>query len=114
MKKALRIVFFVVTLICYISVLISPEHIWLMGFFSLAIPDVLSAPLDGYSGLAMRGDGHPYEVDAVHGFIRGLRGHEAHVRCNNLKWVGWHPKLTQIRFFLCYSDPRWCQPPTNT
>ena len=41
MKKTFRIVFFVVTLCCYISVFISPEYIWLMGFFSLAIPAII-------------------------------------------------------------------------
>jgi len=41
MKKALTIIFFLVTVICYLSVFISPEQFWLMGFFSLAIPIVL-------------------------------------------------------------------------
>ena len=41
MKKTLRKVFFVVTLICYLSVFVSPEDIWLMGFFSLSIPILL-------------------------------------------------------------------------
>ena len=41
MKKTLRVIFFIVTLICYLSVFISPDTFWLMGFFSLAIPLIL-------------------------------------------------------------------------
>lgn len=41
MKKTLRIVFFIVTLICYLSVFISPEYFWFMGFLSLAIPLIM-------------------------------------------------------------------------
>ena len=41
MKRTLRIGFFVVTLVCYISVFISPADMWLMGFFSLAIPLII-------------------------------------------------------------------------
>lgn len=41
MKKALRTVFFVVTLICYLSVFISPEYFWVTGFLSLSIPVIL-------------------------------------------------------------------------
>ena len=45
MKKNLRIVFFVVTIICYLSVFISPEFFWLMGFLSLSIPLIMSIHL---------------------------------------------------------------------
>ena len=41
MKKVLRIALFILTIICYGSVFISPEHFWVVGFFSLAIPVVL-------------------------------------------------------------------------
>ena len=41
MKKAIRIFFFCVTLICYLSVYISPEYIWLTGFLSLSIPLII-------------------------------------------------------------------------
>jgi endonuclease/exonuclease/phosphatase family metal-dependent hydrolase len=41
MKKALRIAFFVLTLICYASVFVSPQVFWLFGFLSLAIPVIL-------------------------------------------------------------------------
>jgi endonuclease/exonuclease/phosphatase family metal-dependent hydrolase len=41
MKKVFRIIFFIVTLICYSSVFISPEYIWLTGFLSLLIPVIL-------------------------------------------------------------------------
>lgn len=45
MKKYIRIVFFIVTLICYISVFISPEYFWLMGFLSLSIPLLIAIHL---------------------------------------------------------------------
>lgn len=38
MKKTLRIIFLAFTILCYLSVFISPEHFWLAGFFSLLIP----------------------------------------------------------------------------
>lgn len=38
MKKVFRIIFFVFTLICYLSVFISPEYFWLVGFISLSVP----------------------------------------------------------------------------
>jgi endonuclease/exonuclease/phosphatase family metal-dependent hydrolase len=41
MKKALRIAFFILTLICYISVFFSPENLWFFGFLGLAIPVIL-------------------------------------------------------------------------
>jgi endonuclease/exonuclease/phosphatase family metal-dependent hydrolase len=41
MKKAIRIAFFILTLICYVSVFFSPEFFWLFGFLSLAIPVIL-------------------------------------------------------------------------
>jgi len=41
MKKALRIAFFILTLICYLSVFFSPEKFWIFGFLSLAIPLML-------------------------------------------------------------------------
>jgi endonuclease/exonuclease/phosphatase family metal-dependent hydrolase len=41
MKKALATFFFVVTIICYLSVFVSPEYFWLTGFLSLAIPVIL-------------------------------------------------------------------------
>lgn len=41
MKKALRIAFFIFTLICYASVFFSPKHFWIFGFLSLAIPVLL-------------------------------------------------------------------------
>ena len=42
MKKYFRIIFFIVTLICYISVFISPEYFWVMGFLSLSIPILIT------------------------------------------------------------------------
>lgn len=41
MKKAFYIILTAITLLCYGSVLVSPGHFWIMGFFSLAIPLVL-------------------------------------------------------------------------
>lgn len=41
MIKVIRNAFLVITLICYLSVLISPEIFWIFGFFSLAIPLIL-------------------------------------------------------------------------
>jgi endonuclease/exonuclease/phosphatase family metal-dependent hydrolase len=41
MKKAIRTSFFILTLICYVSVFFSPEVFWGFGFLSLAIPIVL-------------------------------------------------------------------------
>ena len=41
MKKALRSAFFILTLICYVSVFFSPQHFWVLGFLSLAIPVLL-------------------------------------------------------------------------
>lgn len=41
MKKAVRITFFMLTLICYASVLFSPEYFWLVGFLSLSIPVII-------------------------------------------------------------------------
>jgi len=41
MKKNFRIIFFIVTLICYLSVFISPDHFWIMGFLSISIPLIL-------------------------------------------------------------------------
>jgi endonuclease/exonuclease/phosphatase family metal-dependent hydrolase len=41
MKKKLRILFFIVTVICYLSVLISPDWFWIVGFLSLSIPIIL-------------------------------------------------------------------------
>lgn len=45
MKKALRNAFFVFTLICYASVFFSPEQFWFLGFFTLAIPLLLTIHL---------------------------------------------------------------------
>lgn len=42
MKKAIRNTFFVITLICYLSVFFSPDLFWLFGFISLAIPLILA------------------------------------------------------------------------
>lgn len=41
MKKGIQTVFFIVTLICYLSVFISPQYFWLMGFLSLSIPVII-------------------------------------------------------------------------
>ncbi len=41
MKKMLRIALFIFTILCYGSVLISPARLWILGFFSLAIPLIL-------------------------------------------------------------------------
>ncbi|NJN27936.1 MAG: endonuclease/exonuclease/phosphatase family protein [Cyclobacteriaceae bacterium] len=41
MKNKLRIIFFAVTVLCYGSVLVSPDIFWLSGFFALAIPLVI-------------------------------------------------------------------------
>lgn len=41
MKKAIRNAFFILTIICYVSVFLSPQYFWLFGFLSLAIPVVL-------------------------------------------------------------------------
>ncbi len=41
MKKALRTAFFVITLICYVSVFFSPDYFWFFGFLGLAIPVLL-------------------------------------------------------------------------
>lgn len=41
MKNVFRILFFLLTLTCYSSVLVSPENFWLVGFLSLSIPLVL-------------------------------------------------------------------------
>ncbi len=38
MKRAFQILFFIVTMVCYASVFISPELFWLTGFLSLSIP----------------------------------------------------------------------------
>ncbi len=38
MKTIFRIIFIIVTLICYLSVFISPEKFWLAGFLSLSVP----------------------------------------------------------------------------
>jgi len=43
MKKTIRTVFFIVTIICYLSVFISPEYFWLTGFLSLSIPVIILA-----------------------------------------------------------------------
>lgn len=42
MKKFFRISFFIATLICYLSVFISPEFFWPVGFLSLLIPVLIS------------------------------------------------------------------------
>lgn len=42
MKKVFRIMFFLITLICYSSILVSPEYVWLVGFLSLSIPLLLA------------------------------------------------------------------------
>lgn len=41
MKRPFRIFFLIITLICYSSVFVSPEHFWLVGFLSLSIPVIL-------------------------------------------------------------------------
>lgn len=41
MKKTLRVVFFTITVLCYLCVFISPEYIWVMGFLTLSIPIIL-------------------------------------------------------------------------
>ncbi len=41
MTRIIRNAFFIFTLICYLSVLISPDIIWVFGFFGLAIPIVI-------------------------------------------------------------------------
>ena len=41
MKKKLRILFFIVTIFCYLSVFISPDLFWPMGFLSLSIPLIM-------------------------------------------------------------------------
>jgi len=41
MKKVVRTAFFILTLICYVSVFFSPQRFWLFGFLSLAIPILL-------------------------------------------------------------------------
>ena len=45
MTKTLNILFFIITLLAYLSVYISPATFWLAGFFSLAIPFLLIANL---------------------------------------------------------------------
>ncbi len=41
MKKALIIGFFVITVLCYLSVFVSPELFWFVGFMSLSIPIII-------------------------------------------------------------------------
>ncbi len=45
MIKVFRILFFLITMVCYASVMISPENFWLLGFMSLAIPALILAHL---------------------------------------------------------------------
>ena len=45
MKKFFKISFFIATLICYLSVFISPESFWPVGFLSLLIPAIIAIHL---------------------------------------------------------------------